>query len=93
VCLPTAAPSAVAEGTSNGDGAGGLDSLDTSGVSASGQVLGAGREGENSCEHIGVHPFNRAGLYPMEETVMNVGLSILIGGFSVDEANHEGVRV
>jgi hypothetical protein len=29
----------------------------------------------------------------MEETVMNVGLSILIGGFSVDEANHEGVRV
>ena len=41
----------------------------------------------------GVHPFNRAGLYPMEETVMNLGLSILSGGFSVDEANHEGVCV
>ena len=39
---------------------------------------------------LGVHPFNRAGLYPMEETVMNLGLSILSGGFSVDEANHEG---
>ena len=29
----------------------------------------------------------------MEETVMNLGLSILSGGFSVDEANHEGVCV
>ena len=29
----------------------------------------------------------------MEETVMSLGLSILSGGFSVDEANHEGVCV
>ena len=62
-------------------------------MSASGQVLGAGREGENPFEHIGVHPFNRAGLYPMEETVMNFGLPNLSGGFSVDEASHEGVCV
>ena len=32
---------------------------------------------------VGVHPFNRVGLYPMEETVMIIGLSILSGGFSV----------
>ena len=42
---------------------------------------------------LGAHPFYRAGLYPMEETVMNLGLSILSGGFSVDEASHEGVCV
>ena len=42
---------------------------------------------------LGVHPSNRARLYPMEETVMNLGLSILSGGFSVDEAHHEGVCV
>ena len=42
---------------------------------------------------LGAHPSNRAGLYPMEETVMNLGLSILSGGFSVDEAHHEGVCV
>ena len=42
---------------------------------------------------LGVHPFNRAGLNPMEEKVMSVGLSILSGGFSVDEASHEGVCV
>ena len=29
----------------------------------------------------------------MEEKVMNIGLSILSGGFSVDEASHEGVCV
>jgi hypothetical protein len=29
----------------------------------------------------------------MEETVMNLGLSILSGGFSVDEASHDGVCV
>jgi hypothetical protein len=29
----------------------------------------------------------------MEETVMNLGVSILFGGFSVDEASHEGVCV
>jgi hypothetical protein len=42
---------------------------------------------------LGVHPSNRAGVYPMEETVMNLGLSILSSGFSVEEANHEGVCV
>ena len=42
---------------------------------------------------LGVHPFNRAGVYPMEETVVNLGLGILLSGFSVDEANHEGVCV
>ena len=29
----------------------------------------------------------------MEETVMNLGRAILEIGFSVDEANHEGVSV
>ena len=42
---------------------------------------------------LGVHPANRAGVYPMEETVMNLGLSLLSGGFSVEEADHEGVCV
>ena len=42
---------------------------------------------------LGVHPLNRAGLNPMEEKVMNIGLSILSGGFSLYEASHEGVRV
>ena len=42
---------------------------------------------------LGVHPLNRSGVYPMEETVMNLGMTILEIGFSVDEANHEGVCV
>ena len=42
---------------------------------------------------LGVHPLNRSGVYPMEETVMNLGMTILGIGFSVDEANHEGVCV
>jgi len=29
----------------------------------------------------------------MEETVMNLGMTILVIGFSVDEASHEGVCV
>ena len=40
---------------------------------------------------LGVHPSNRAGVYPMEDTVMNLGLSILLSGFSVEEARREGV--
>ena len=42
---------------------------------------------------LGVHPFNRAGVFPMDDTVMSLGLSILLSGFSVDEAHHEGVCV
>ena len=42
---------------------------------------------------LAVHPDNRAGVYPMEDTVINLGLGILLSGFSVDEANHEGVCV
>ena len=42
---------------------------------------------------LAVHPSNRAGVYPMEDTVINLGLGILLSGFSVDEANHEGVCV
>ena len=42
---------------------------------------------------LGVHPPNRAGVYPMEDTVMSLGLSILSSGFSVEEAQHEGVCV
>ena len=42
---------------------------------------------------MGVHPLNRAGVYPMEDTVINLGLGILLSGFAVDEANHEGVCV
>ena len=42
---------------------------------------------------LGVHPFNRAGVYPMEDTVVNLGLGILVSGLSVDEADHEGVCV
>jgi hypothetical protein len=30
---------------------------------------------------LGVHPSNRAGVYPMKETVMNLGLSFLAGAF------------
>lgn len=42
---------------------------------------------------LGVHPLNRAGVYPMGDTVVNLGLKILLGGFSAEEANHEGVCV
>ena len=42
---------------------------------------------------LGVHPSNRAGVYPMEDTVMNLGMSILLNGFTVEEAHHEGVCV
>ena len=42
---------------------------------------------------LGVHPSNRAGMYPMEDTVMNLGLPIILSGFSVEEAHHEGVCV
>ena len=39
----------------------------------------------------GAHPSNRAGVYPMKETVMILGVTTLEIRFSVDEANHEGV--
>ena len=42
---------------------------------------------------LGAHPLNRAGVYPMDETVVNLGGTILLGGFSAEEANHEGVCV
>ena len=42
---------------------------------------------------LGAHPLNRSGVFPTEETVMNLGMAILEIGFSVDEANHEGVCV
>ena len=42
---------------------------------------------------LGVHPLNRAGVYPSPETVQNLGLKLLETGFSEDEANHEGVCV
>ena len=42
---------------------------------------------------MGVHPHNRARVYPMEDTCVNLGLGIRLSGFSVDEANHEGVCV
>ena len=38
----------------------------------------------------GVHPSNRAGVYPMKETVVTLGLSFLAGAFSVVGANQEG---
>ena len=42
---------------------------------------------------LGAHPLTRSGVYPMDETVMNLGMTILDIGFSVDEASHEGVCV
>ena len=42
---------------------------------------------------LGVHPRNRGGVYPSPETVQNLTLALLETGFSVDEANHEGVCV
>lgn len=42
---------------------------------------------------LGVHQMNRGGVYPMSETVTGLGLRILAGGFSKEEANHQGVCV
>ena len=42
---------------------------------------------------LGVHRMNRGGVYPQAETVQNLALKILDAGFSVEEANHEGVCV
>ena len=42
---------------------------------------------------LGVPPQNRGGVYPSPETTHNLGLKLLKTGFSVDEANHEGVCV
>jgi len=42
---------------------------------------------------LGVHPDNRARVYPMEDTCVNLGLEIIFSGVSVDEANREGVCV
>ena len=42
---------------------------------------------------LGVHPFNRGGVYPQGETVMGLGWSIFKTGSNAEEANHEGVCV
>ncbi len=42
---------------------------------------------------LGVHTQNRGGVFPSPETVQNLGIKLLQAGFSVDEANHEGVCV
>ena len=46
-----------------------------------------------SLEHLAVHTKNRGGVYPNDDTVMNLALKILDQGCSVEEANHEGVCV
>ena len=46
-----------------------------------------------SLNRMGVHPMNRGGVYPQPDTVRNLGLKLLKTGFSVHEANHEGVCV
>ena len=42
---------------------------------------------------LGVHQMNRGGVCPMSETVTKLGLKIVAGGFSKEEANHQGVCV
>ena len=42
---------------------------------------------------LGVHPKNRAGVYPNAERVESLGISLLKDGFNVEEAYHEGVCV
>ena len=42
---------------------------------------------------LGVHTQNRGGVYPQPETVQNLALKLLDGGFSSEEAHHEGVCV
>ena len=42
---------------------------------------------------LGVHPMNRRGLFPNGERVKSLGLDILKDGFSIDEAQREGVCV
>ena len=40
---------------------------------------------------LGVHPRNRGGVYCTDTTVQNLGFGLLEKGFSVGEANREGV--
>ncbi len=42
---------------------------------------------------LGVHPMNRGGVYCMDQTVQNLGLSVLVKGINVSEANHDGICV
>ena len=42
---------------------------------------------------LGVHPKNRAGIYPNANRVERLGTDILRDGFNLEEANHEGVCV
>ena len=42
---------------------------------------------------LGVHKLNRGGVYPQPDTVRNLGIKLLELGFSIGEANHEGVCV
>ena len=42
---------------------------------------------------LGVHPKNRAGIYPNANRVEHLGIDLLRDGFNVDEAYHEGVCV
>ena len=42
---------------------------------------------------LGVHPKNRAGVYPNADRVESLGMGLLKDGFSMDEADHEGVCV
>ena len=42
---------------------------------------------------LGVHAQNRAGVYPNADRVEGLGTGLLKDGFSIDEADHEGVCV
>ena len=42
---------------------------------------------------LGVHPSNRAGVYPGPDRVVQLGVKILLAGCDPNEANHAGVCV
>lgn len=42
---------------------------------------------------LGIHKWNRCGIYPSPEVVKNLGIQLLLWGYSQEEADHQGVCV
>ena len=47
----------------------------------------------NALHRLGVHPGNRGGVYPQEDTVQHLGVRLAREGFLQEEADHGGIGV
>ena len=51
------------------------------------------RKRRNALHRLGVHPGNRGGVYPQEDTVQHLGVRLAREGFLQEEADHGGICV